>query len=104
HRELRGTAGGDFGALRLSLAAAPAGRRCRRVMNADTALANPHVDSFSDRQQRREASDLGMWVFLTTETLFFGVLFAGYVIMRVRFPQAFAAAGRHTDLALGTAN
>ncbi len=68
------------------------------------ALANSHADAFSDRQQRRDASDLGMWVFLTTETLFFGVLFAGYVIMRVRFPQAFAAAGRHTDLLLGTAN
>jgi len=73
-------------------------------MSADTALARAHAGPFSDARQRRSAADLGMWVFLTTETLFFGVLFAGYVIMRLRFPQAFAAAGRHTDLVLGTTN
>jgi len=73
-------------------------------MTHDTALAAPNTDPFSDPRQRRDASDLGMWLFLTTETLFFGVLFAGYVIMRARFPHAFAAAGRHTDFALGTAN
>src|SRR5438552_7406568 len=73
-------------------------------MSADTALVRAHAGPFSDARQRRSAADLGMWVFLTTETLFFGVLFAGYVIMRWRFPQALAAAGRHTDLVLGSAN
>ncbi len=38
-----------------------------------------------------------MWVFLATEILFFGVLFAGYTYCRVRFPEAFAEASRHTD-------
>lgn len=53
---------------------------------------------------RVEASDLGMWVFLTTETLFFGALFFAYTVGRLKFPEAFAAAGKRTDLALGTLN
>lgn len=59
---------------------------------------------FEDAGQQRAAATLGMWVFLTTETLFFGVLLFGYAIARARFPEAFAAASRHTNLALGTIN
>ena len=51
-----------------------------------------------------ETIDLGMWVFLASEVLFFGVLFVGYTMTRLRFPDAFAAAGRHTSLPLGTIN
>lgn len=49
-------------------------------------------------------SDLGMWIFLATETLFFGVLFFAYTIARIRFPDAFARASDRTDLLLGTLN
>jgi cytochrome c oxidase subunit III len=51
-----------------------------------------------------ETGRLGMWVFLASEVLFFGVLFCGYTITRVHHPEAFAAASRHTDLFLGTTN
>src|SRR5437773_3151287 len=74
------------------------------MSSAEQLIAAEPPVPFSDRGQEREASDLGMWVFLTTETLFFGVLFFAYVIARLRFPEAFAAAGRHTDLVLGTIN
>jgi len=60
------------------------------------------VEQFDDAVQQREAATLGMWVFLATEVLFFGVLFAGYTLTRVRFPEGFAAASRHTDFVLGT--
>ncbi len=53
---------------------------------------------------RRTTMALGMWVFLTTETLFFGVLFFAYLVMRMRYPDGFAAASRHTDMLLGTLN
>jgi cytochrome c oxidase subunit 3 len=53
---------------------------------------------------RRHEMAFGMWVFLTTETLFFGVLFFAYAAMRVAHPEAFAAASRHTDLVMGTLN
>jgi cytochrome c oxidase subunit 3 len=59
---------------------------------------------FDGLPQQRAASTLGMWIFLTTETLFFGALFFGYSIARAGFPEAFAAASRHTNLVLGTAN
>lgn len=60
------------------------------------------AEQFDDAAQQREASTLGMWVFLATEILFFGVLFAAYTIFRVTWPDAFASASRHTDLMLGT--
>jgi len=54
--------------------------------------------------QQREAAELGMWVFLATEVLFFGGLFAAYTIGRVLYPDAFAAASRHTDVLIGSVN
>jgi len=60
------------------------------------------AEQFDDAVQQREAATLGMWVFLATEILFFGVLFASYAVCRVLYPQGFAAASRHTDMLLGT--
>ena len=59
---------------------------------------------FDDTQQQRSASDLGIWVFLASEVLFFGALFAAYAFTRFRYPEAFAAASRLTDVALGSVN
>ena len=59
---------------------------------------------FDDAEQQRTASNLGIWLFLATEILFFGVLFAAYAITRVRFPEAFAAASRLTNLPLAGTN
>ena len=47
---------------------------------------------------------LGMWVFLASEVLFFGGLFLAYLYGRTHWPQAWAAASRHTDVVLGTVN
>lgn len=59
-------------------------------------------EQYGDAAQQREAATLGMWVFLATEILFFGVLFAAYTLCRVQYPQAFAEASRRTDMLLGT--
>jgi cytochrome c oxidase subunit 3 len=59
---------------------------------------------FEDPQQQRKASDLGMWVFLATEILFFGALFVAYTATRLHDPQAFAIASRLTNLTLGSIN
>lgn len=59
---------------------------------------------FDDAEQQRSSSNLGIWIFLATEVLFFGVLFAAYAITRVRFPDAFAAASRATSLTLAGIN
>lgn len=54
--------------------------------------------------EETETDTLGMWVFLATEVLFFGVLFFGYVATRLHYPEAFALASRHTDITLGSIN
>lgn len=59
-------------------------------------------EQFDDAPQQREAATLGMWVFLATEVLFFGVLFCGYILTRVSYPDAFVEGSRHTDFLLGT--
>ena len=59
---------------------------------------------FDTLDEQREAATLGMWVFLTTEVLFFGVLFATYTIYRAWYPDAFAAASHELHIWLGTIN
>src|SRR5436309_112703 len=59
---------------------------------------------FDTPEQQREASTLGMWVFLSTEVLFFGVLFATYTIYRGWYAEAFAAASHELLIWAGTVN
>jgi cytochrome c oxidase subunit 3 len=59
---------------------------------------------FADLEQQQEANLLGMWTFLATEVLFFGGLFAVYMIFRMLYPQAFAEGSHHLDVVLGTIN
>jgi cytochrome c oxidase subunit 3 len=53
-------------------------------------------------KRRREASLFGMWVFLATEVLFFGGLFAAYAVYR-NAGNGFVAGARETNIAYGTA-
>ncbi len=55
-------------------------------------------------EQQREASTLGMWVFLVTEIMFFGGMFLAYTLYRSKFPEAFASASNHLDITLGALN
>jgi cytochrome c oxidase subunit 3 len=72
------------------------------------AAHHPHhpalAHQFDSLGQQQEAATLGMWVFLVTEVLFFGGLFATYAIYRAWYPDAFAAASRELDVMLGTIN
>ena len=71
------------------------------------ALAFQHgvlAHHFDSLDQQREATTLGMWVFLVTEVLFFGGLFLVYSVYRTWYPQAFAAASHELDIMLGTIN
>ena len=51
-----------------------------------------------------ETAELGMWVFIATEILFFGGLFFAYLYGRTHWPDGFALASRRTDVLLGTIN
>jgi cytochrome c oxidase subunit 3 len=72
------------------------------------AALHPHhpalAHQFDSLAQQKEVATLGMWVFLATEVLFFGGLFATYAIYRAWYPEAFAAASHELDVALGTIN
>jgi cytochrome c oxidase subunit III len=59
---------------------------------------------FDNLEQQRSASELGMWIFLVTEVLFFGGLFLAYSIYRFMFPEAFAQSSMKLDLWLGAFN
>lgn len=59
---------------------------------------------FDDLAQQRQAGTLGMWVFLATEAMLFGVLFLGYAVYRREYPAAFAEGSRHLYVWLATAN
>jgi cytochrome c oxidase subunit 3 len=59
---------------------------------------------FENLEQQKEAATLGMWVFLVTEVLFFGGLFAAYSVYRSWYPDAFAAASHSLDITLGAIN
>jgi cytochrome c oxidase subunit 3 len=66
--------------------------------------AGPATAQFPGLARQADAATLGMWVFLATELMFFGPLFFAYAYGRLYLPEVFAAAGRHTDVVLGTAN
>jgi cytochrome c oxidase subunit 3 len=59
---------------------------------------------FVDLRQQHEVAQLGMWVFLATEVLFFGGLILIYTAYRFGYPEGFAEAARHTKIVIGTAN
>jgi cytochrome c oxidase subunit 3 len=63
-----------------------------------------HAHQFDDLEQQHAASWIGMWVFLATEVMFFGGMFAGYTVYRYWYAQAFASASNHLDVWLGAIN
>jgi cytochrome c oxidase subunit 3 len=59
---------------------------------------------FADHRQQSEVAELGMWVFLSTEVLFFGALFLLYSAYRFGYPAGFVEAARHTNITIGVIN
>lgn len=55
-------------------------------------------------EQQSESASFGMWVFLVTEIMFFGGLFAAYLIYRVLYFDSFAAASTTIDVRWGFIN
>ncbi|HVV61503.1 MAG TPA: cytochrome c oxidase subunit 3 [Pseudolabrys sp.] len=59
---------------------------------------------FVDLRQQHDVAQLGMWVFLATEVLFFGGLILAYSAYRIGYPEGFAEAARHTKIVIGASN
>ena len=72
---------------------------------SDTTHHHPALQHhFADLEEQKDASTLGMWLFLAQEVLFFGGLFLAYAVYRVLYGGAFAEASSHLDWKLGAAN
>ncbi|MGC1835190.1 MAG: hypothetical protein WA714_19185, partial [Candidatus Acidiferrales bacterium] len=75
---------------------------------ADMAAHGAHPEGFAhqfeDMEQQREAGSLGMWVFLVTEIMFFGGLFATYIIYRALNLHSFEIGSRLLNVRFGASN
>jgi cytochrome c oxidase subunit 3 len=77
-------------------------------LHAHTDEEHPHhpflQHHFEDLGQQHEASTLGMWMFLSTEILFFGGVLCAYWIYRIMYPEAWAVAAAQQLWWLGAIN
>jgi cytochrome c oxidase subunit III len=71
-------------------------------MSVDLPL-RPEIQ-YATLDQQSDTAQLGMWVFLVNETLFFGALIFTYFLYRITYPQEFAAAAKDAVLWCGTVN
>jgi len=68
-----------------------------------SATLRPEIQ-YATLAQQGEVAQLGMWVFLATETLFFGALIFTYYIYRLSYPEAIAHASKDAVLWCGSVN
>jgi cytochrome c oxidase subunit 3 len=73
-------------------------------MSSSTHATTHVAHHFDDAEQQFVAAELGMWVFLATEVLFFGGLFCGYAVYRSMYQAEFIAGSHRLDVWLGTIN
>jgi cytochrome c oxidase subunit III len=72
--------------------------------------AHAHAESLALREQfdteaqQKDASTLGMWIFLITEVMFFGGMFLAYTIYRRAYPHVFGMASSSLNVYIGAAN
>jgi cytochrome c oxidase subunit III len=61
-------------------------------------------EQFVSEEQQKDASTVGMWVFLITEIMFFGGMFLAYSVYRSTYPTAFAVASSSLNAVIGAIN
>jgi len=61
-------------------------------------------EQFDTADQQKDASTLGMWVFLITEIMFFGGMFLAYSVYRSSYPVVFAVASSSLNAVIGAVN
>jgi cytochrome c oxidase subunit III len=72
--------------------------------------AHAHAESlalreqFDTAEQQKDASTLGMWVFLITEVMFFGGMFLAYTVYRDIYFSVFALASSSLNVTIGAIN
>jgi cytochrome c oxidase subunit III len=78
------------------------------LSNSPTAVEHENtpelVHHFATPEQQRDASSLGMWVFLGTEIMFFGGMFLAYLVYRLQYYNEFAVGSQSLSIYYGTIN
>ena len=73
--------------------------------HSGTTTRPSHVQHhFVDSEQQFDAAKFGMWIFLVTEILFFGGLFAAYIVYRAWYPELFTLASEELNTLWGGVN
>ena len=74
------------------------------ALGSDGTTSHPVAHQFDTAEQQYEASQLGMWLFLANEIMFFGGVLVAYMISFVVYAEAFEDASNHLSLPLGALN
>jgi len=76
------------------------------MANHTTSSSHPsHLQHhFVDSDQQFDSAKFGMWIFLVTEILFFGGLFAAYIVYRAWYPELFTLASEELNTLWGGVN
>lgn len=74
------------------------------MQDSQAVVATELRHHFRDMDQQRETSSFGMWVFLITEIMFFGGMFAAYLIYRLSYYQSWVDGSNRMDIKLGAIN
>jgi cytochrome c oxidase subunit III len=61
-------------------------------------------EQFDTVEQQKDASTLGMWIFLITEIMFFGGMFLAYTVYRSSYPDVFGHASSSLNAVIGAIN
>ena len=67
-------------------------------------MASTLQEQFDTEAQQKDASTLGMWIFLITEVMFFGGMFTAYTVYRRAYSDAFAVASSSLNVTIGAIN
>lgn len=66
--------------------------------------AHDHAHHFESAEHEFQAGKLGMWLFLITEIMLFGVFFAGYGLFMYLYPEMYREAHHHLNKVMGATN
>lgn len=73
-------------------------------MSHSSSVPSHVAHHFVNSDQQFDAAKMGMWIFLVTEILFFGGLFAAYILYRAWYPDLYIMASEHLDTTMGAIN
>ncbi|HEX3654200.1 MAG TPA: cytochrome c oxidase subunit 3 [Pirellulales bacterium] len=76
----------------------------RQTLDGTLLVRHRLEEQYADLEQQHETAAFGMWVFLATEVMFFGVLFLGVEAYHYMYPEAFEAASEKLNWVIGGIN